>query len=106
MAFQTPFVSRVPALVATEATISAFTAFANSTTPFHSARVRTPLKPSGGLFTGGSSLFWKYVVLRQVPLTRTYAGPSPTASLRSFGLERSMGGRYRKRLLSIPAGWS
>lgn len=61
---------RVPTLVGNEVTISAFTACAKSITPFHSFRVRTPLKPVGAL-AGGVSESAKYTVFAHVPLTRT-----------------------------------
>ena len=49
-----PAASRTPALVANEVTISASTALAKSTTPFHSERVSTPPNPAGAA-TGGPS---------------------------------------------------
>src|ERR1700676_1339814 len=67
---QTPDASRVPALNAKEVTIWALAALAKSRTPFHSARVSTALKPSGGAAGAGPSESWKKVVLAQVPLTR------------------------------------
>src|SRR5581483_109893 len=89
---QAPSASRVPGLVANEVTILASTARANSTTSFHRERVRMPPKPFGGVWVARSESA-KYVVFAQVPLTRTYAGPSVAASLRRRALVRSIGGR-------------
>jgi hypothetical protein len=88
-----PLASRVPGLMANEDTILAVTALGNSTTPCHWLRLSTPLKPAGGC-AGGGSASANYVVLAQVPLRRTYAGPSAAASARRRGFVRSIGGRY------------
>ena len=57
--------------MANEVTISALTACAKSTTPFHWGRVSTPWNPFGGVAGGGVLESWKYTVFAQVPLTRT-----------------------------------
>jgi hypothetical protein len=43
--------------MAKDVTIFAFTAWENSTTPFHCRRVSTPLKPWGGVGGAASSEF-------------------------------------------------
>ena len=55
-----------PAPVAKEVTISAFTACAKSTTPFHCARDSTPLNPAGGA-AGGVSARGKVCRVRPRP---------------------------------------
>ena len=90
---QTPAASRTPGLIAIDVTILVSVAAAKSTTPFHRSRLSTPLKPDGGE-DGAGSASAKYIVFAHVPLTRTYAGPSAAASLRSLLFERSTGGRY------------
>src|SRR5581483_3047986 len=100
---QTPLRSRAPGLVENEVTICAFTARAKSMTPFHCARVSTPLKPCGALGGGGESASWKYTLFAHVPLTRMYAGPRAAASFRSRAFERSIGGRYWYGSLALPA---
>jgi len=44
----------------------------------------------GASAVGAWSLFWKYVLFCQVPLTRTYDGPNASASLRNRGFARLM----------------
>jgi ketosteroid isomerase-like protein len=65
-----PVESRTPGPIANDETSFASTARANSTTPFHWARVSTPLNPAGGVAGGGASESWKYTVFAHVPLTR------------------------------------
>src|SRR4051812_39497715 len=63
------------------------------------------MNPDGGSF-GAEFESANHVVFAHVPLTRTYAGPSADASLRSLGFVRSIGGRYSYSSGFMPDGVS